>query len=104
MREYSSIFAHFVLFNPYHRRTIMTRSEFRALAEDLAITIAGVPHTAEVKEFSTRSLGWFLNGKTKVKVGNEEVRVQIGLNLTIIGSKEFAENPTPPATSTSVAA
>jgi hypothetical protein len=91
----------------------MTRSEFRALAQDLAITIAGAPHTAEVKEFSTRSLGWFLNGKTKVKVGNEEVRVQIGLNLTIIGSKEFADGvtpsthttpPTPPATSTSVAA
>jgi hypothetical protein len=83
----------------------MTRSEFRALATDLPITINGTSLEAEVKEFSTKSLGWFLNGKTKVKVGNEEVRVQIGLNLTIIGSKEFAEGtPVPPSTSTPAAA
>ena len=71
----------------------MTRSEFRALASDIAVSIADSRHIAEVKEFSTGNLGWYLNGKTSVKVGNEVVRVQIGMNLTVIGSKNFAESP-----------
>jgi hypothetical protein len=79
----------------------MTRSEFRNLAQDVAVSIADNRHVAEVKQFSTGNLGWYLNGKTTVKVGNELLRVQIGLNLTVIGSKNFAENPpTPPATTT----
>ena len=44
---------------------------------------------ADVKEFSTGSLGWYLNGKTIVKVGDKPVTVQIGLNMTIVGSKEL---------------
>jgi hypothetical protein len=46
---------------------------------------------AEVKEFSTGSLGWYLNGKTTVEVGGTPVSVQIGLNLTIVGSKELPQ-------------
>ena len=45
--------------------------------------------TAEVKEFSTGSLGWYLNGKANIKVGDKSVSVQIGMNLTIVGSKEL---------------
>jgi hypothetical protein len=45
--------------------------------------------TAEVKEFSTGSLGWYLTGKTNLKVGEKSVSVQIGMNLTIVGSKEL---------------
>ena len=40
-------------------------------------------------DFSTGSLGWYLNGKTALKVGENPVAVQIGLNLTIVGSKEL---------------
>jgi hypothetical protein len=46
---------------------------------------------AVVKEFSTGSLGWYLNGKTMVEVDGLPVAVQIGLNLTVVGSKELAK-------------
>jgi len=48
-----------------------------------------VPMMAEVKEFSTGSLGWNINAKTTIDVDGTSVPVQIGLNLTIIGSKEL---------------
>src|SRR5262249_20693645 len=35
-------------------------------AVTLPVVINGVPHTAVVKEFSTGSLGWNINGKTEV--------------------------------------
>jgi len=65
------------------------RSAFRAKAQPVAVTVAGVPLQAAVKEFSTGSLGWYLNGKTTIDVGGVPVPVQIGMNLTIVGSKEL---------------
>ncbi len=53
------------------------------------LIINGIPMTAEVKEFATGSLGWYLNGKANIKVGEKSVSVQIGMNLTIVGSKEL---------------
>lgn len=67
----------------------VTRSEFRNDAQPVEVTINGVPMTADVKEFSTGSLGWYLNGKVNLKVGDKSVSVQIGMNLTIVGSKEL---------------
>jgi hypothetical protein len=56
---------------------------------------------APVKIFSTGSLGWYLNGKTSIKVDGVDVPVQIGLNLTIVGSKELPEDgPAPSPTET----
>lgn len=67
----------------------VTRAEFLKGAAPVEIVINGIPMTAEVKEFSTGSLGWYLNGKANVKVGDKSVSVQIGMNLTIVGSKEL---------------
>lgn len=67
----------------------ITRQQFRQHAQGVEVTINGVPMLAEVKEFSTGSLGWYLNGKSTIKVGDSPVSVQIGLNLTIVGSKEL---------------
>lgn len=67
----------------------ITREEFRNLAQAIEVTIGGSPQLAEVKEFSTGSLGWYLNGKMPLKIGDKVVSVQIGLNLTIVGSKEL---------------
>jgi hypothetical protein len=41
-----------------------------------------------VKEFSTGSFGWNVNAKTVIEVGGRRLPVQVGLNLTVIGSKE----------------
>jgi len=67
----------------------VTRAQFRSKAKPLPVTINGVPLSAEVKEFSTGSLGWYLNGKVSVEVDGVPVQVQIGLSLTIVGSKEL---------------
>lgn len=84
----------------------VTRSQFREKARPVTVTINNVPLQAEVKEFSTGSFGWYLNSKTTVEVGGIPVSVQIGMNLTVVGSKELPEDePAPsPAKPTEAAA
>jgi hypothetical protein len=67
----------------------ISRQHFQEHAKPVEVTINGVPLLAEVKEFSTGSLGWYLSGKTTVSIGGTPVSVQIGLNLTIVGSKDL---------------
>ena len=61
-------------------------------AKPVTVKIGEVPLLAEVKEFSTGSLGWYLNGKTTIEVAGKPVTVQIGMNLTIVGSKELPKD------------
>ncbi len=70
----------------------VTRADFRESAQPVKVEINGIPMMAEVKEFSTGSLGWYLNGKTVIDVGGKQVSVQIGLNLTIVGSKDLPKD------------
>ena len=84
----------------------VSRSEFRSSAKPITVTIGNVPLVAEVKEFSTGSLGWYLNGKTSIEIGGTPVSVQIGMNLTIVGSKELpkdAEDEVPAGAAQAVA-
>ena len=67
----------------------ITRTEFRTSAKPVPVKIGETQLQADVKEFSTGSLGWYLNGKTSIEIGGKLVSVQIGLNLTIVGSKEL---------------
>jgi hypothetical protein len=67
----------------------ITRAEFDKHAEPLTVKIGDKEFTAVVKKFSTGSLGWNVNEKTTVNVGGKPVTVQIGMNLTIVGSKEL---------------
>jgi hypothetical protein len=71
----------------------ITREEFRTGAKAIKVTIGEVPLMADVKEFSTGSLGWYLNGKTTIEINGKPVSVQIGMNLTIVGSKELPGGP-----------
>lgn len=66
----------------------VTRSQFTEKAEALKVTINGQDLLADVKEFSTGSFGWYLNGKIVVPIDGKNVSVQIGMNLTVVGSKE----------------
>ena len=66
----------------------ITRAEFREKAEPIIVTINGVSMPAQVKEFSTGSFGWNINGKTSVTIDGKSISVQIGMNLTVVGSKE----------------
>ncbi len=67
----------------------INRAQFHQHAKAVEVVIGGVPLMADVKEFSTGSLGWYLNGKTTIRINDQPVSVQIGMNLTIVGSKEL---------------
>ena len=68
----------------------ISRETFRAKApRSLPVTVNGKPLAAEYKEFSTGSMGWFLGGKVTLEVDGVPVTVQVGLNLTLVGSKEL---------------
>jgi len=67
----------------------ISRPDFLAKAKPVKITINGMDMFAEVKEFSTGSLGWYLNGKTVIEIEGIRVPVQIGMNMTVVGSKEL---------------
>ena len=59
-------------------------------AEPLKVTINGQEMLAEVKQFSTGSFGWYMNGKTVVTIDGKALSVQIGMNLAVVGSKDAA--------------
>ncbi len=67
----------------------VTRKEFLAKAKALSVVINGVPLLAEFKDFSTGSLGWYLNQKSTVEIDGQTVSVQINASLIIVGSKEL---------------
>jgi len=75
------------------RKTVcpVSRGEFLADAKPVEVIINGQPVVAEVKEFSTGSFGWHYGDKVTLKVGDTLVKVQVGLTLTVIGSKEAPE-------------
>lgn len=66
----------------------LTRSQFLEKAEAIKIVINGQEIIADKREFSTGSFGWYHNGKVSITVDGKPLSVQIGLNLTVVGSKE----------------
>lgn len=66
----------------------VTRTQFVEKAEPLKVVINGQELIAEVKEFSTGSFGWYLNGKILVPIDGKNVSVQVGMNMAVVGSKE----------------
>ena len=76
------------------RKTVcpVTREQFLANAKSIQVVINGVPMTAEVKEFSSGSLGWNISDKVTVEIAGTGCKVQVGLNLTVIGSKELPKD------------
>lgn len=70
----------------------ISRQQFRDAAKPVTVVVNNVPMVAEPKEFSTGSLGWYLTGKTMVEIDGVPVSVQIGMNLTIVGSKELPKD------------
>jgi len=63
-------------------------TQFQEKAEPVKVVINGQEMLAEVKAFSTGSFGWYINGKTVITVDGKALSVQIGMNMTVVGSKE----------------
>jgi hypothetical protein len=70
----------------------ISRAEFRDKAQVIKIVIADRGYVAVPKEFSTGSLGWNVNDKIQLQISGKIVTVQVGLNLTVIGSKELPQD------------
>ena len=66
----------------------ISREQFLAQAKSVEVTINGQPTLAQVKEFSTGSFGWHHGDKVTIRVRDTLVKVQVGLTLTVIGSKD----------------
>ena len=66
----------------------ISRTLFSEKAEPLKVVINGQEMVAEVKEFSTGSFGWNINAKIVVQVDGKPLSVQVGMNMTVVGSKE----------------
>jgi hypothetical protein len=66
----------------------ISRTTFVEKSEPIRVVINGQEMLAEVKEFSTGSFGWNLNGKTVITIEGKPLSVQIGMNMTVVGSKE----------------
>ncbi len=73
----------------------ISRAEFRAKAKPINVTIGAMTQMAEVKEFSTGSLGWYLNGRTTLEIDGQHVPVLINASLVIVGSKELPTDGSP---------
>jgi hypothetical protein len=69
----------------------ISREDFRRDAKDIPVSIQGVAKSAMPKEFATGSFGWNVNEKMTVEVGGKRVLVQVGLNITVIGSRTAKE-------------
>lgn len=70
----------------------ITRQQFRDAAKPVVVTINGKEFKVPRKEFSTGSLGWYLNEKMDVEIDGHDIKVQIGLNLTVVGSKDLPDD------------
>ena len=66
----------------------LSKTQFLEKAEPVKVTIGTSELIADKREFSTGSFGWYYNGKTTITVDGKPVSVQIGMNLTVVGSKE----------------
>ena len=69
----------------------LTRNQFRTGAKGLKINLGlpGTDVTLDPKEFSTLSLGWGLQQRVPCVVDGVACEAIIGLNITLVGSKEL---------------
>jgi len=72
----------------------VSREEFMSGAKPLTIKVGDKEFTAAPRQFSTGSLGWNVNDKMTVEINGKVVTLQVGMNLTVVGSKDLPGGPT----------
>ena len=75
----------------------ISRPDFLAKATPITIELNGFPVTAEPREFSTGSFGWYVNAKAPIEVDGKKLQVQVGMNLIVVGSKDAPRLEAAPA-------
>jgi hypothetical protein len=66
----------------------ISKTEFLDKADAVKLVIGNNELIADKREFSTGSFGWYHNGKTTITVDGKPLSVQVGINLTVVGSKD----------------
>lgn len=73
----------------------VSRDQFAAGAKATSVEFGGLGSIATLlatpHEFKTGSFGWYANGKIQLHVGDQVVTVQVGLNMTVVGSKDMPQ-------------
>lgn len=70
---------------------LLTTSEFMAKAQDVKLEIFGNKLTGKPRSFSSDNKGWYLGGKILVPIGDEVLWCQASINISVLGSKEWAD-------------
>ena len=70
----------------------ITRKDFDEKAKAVEVVIDGSKMMAAPRQFSTGSMGWNISNKMTIMIGDTPVTVQVGLNLTIVGSKDLPKD------------
>lgn len=73
---------------PVEKKCPVTRAQFTELARPITVKIGDETKVAAPKQFSTGSMGWFVNEKVTVMIGDTPVKVQANLSFVVVGSKE----------------
>ncbi|OEH78784.1 uncharacterized protein LOC34617400 [Cyclospora cayetanensis] len=71
--------------------SLMTRQSFLEQAPVMASKIGEMMFDMKPRTFSSGSCGWFHGGKVAIKVGDQEIWCQLGVNCTVLGSKEWRD-------------
>lgn len=71
--------------------SIMTRDYFSEHAQPLVSNLGPVAFTAEPRQFSTGSCGWFYGTKEELAIGDKKVMCQVTVNCTVLGSKTWKQ-------------
>ncbi|CDI76699.1 hypothetical protein, conserved [Eimeria acervulina] len=71
--------------------SLMSRSAFLEKAPVMASKIGDMTFDMKPRTFSSGSCGWFHGGKVAIKVGDQEIWCQLGVNCTVLGSKEWRD-------------
>lgn len=67
------------------------KKDFLSGAQAMQVEVAGQTFQMEPRSFSSGSVGYYATGKVSVVVDGKVIPLQLGLNLTVIGSKEAKE-------------
>jgi len=67
----------------------LTTEEFMEIAPMLEVNVFGNNVSGAARVFTSNNKGWYAGGKIEVPIGDKIVWAQLGVNLSIVGSKEW---------------
>lgn len=69
----------------------MSGKQFETKAETLNVDVFGNNISGPPRTFTSGNRGWYAGGKIEIQVGGKKLWAQVGMNVSIIGSKEWAD-------------